>query len=96
MDKKTQKFKMAPIFIMEIFLASFQGALIFVRNLKTVKFLCILKYQTKNKIKKIAVKKTKLKMAAKFKMAAKTKFAYVAIRTLVRLMTFDIFDYAFS
>jgi hypothetical protein len=52
--KNSQKFKMAPILKMEILLAPFLGALIFVGNFKMLNFLDILKEKTqKKKIKKI-------------------------------------------
>jgi hypothetical protein len=85
---------MAPIFNMEIFLVSFLGALVFIRNFKKVKFLHILEEQTQKKIKKNCWQKNLFKMAAKFKMATKTKFAFVPKRTLVRLWTYGLFNYA--
>jgi hypothetical protein len=89
--KNSQKFKMAPIFNIEIFFWHlFLGAFIFVNNFKMVKFL-----HKEQKIIKNCCQKTEFKMAAKFKMATKTKFVYVAKKTLVRLRSFGHFDYAF-
>jgi hypothetical protein len=57
-------------------------------------FLHIFKEQILKKNLKIVAKKLNSN-AAKFKMATKTKLAYVAKKTLVRLRTFDQFNYAF-